>query len=170
MGRPGVRLSLFDYMNYSENMIKGRIAETIVSEMFREAGYFVYRFGYEGILQNFTQRDLLRMKKESYEAEKVSTMPDFIIMDKEGAVSFIEVKYCGTRETEQKIDIWLEKAVKYWPEARLLIVRPSEPYFTISTIASIVKSKNICRLEKYRSLPIAKNVIEMYAELVKRYF
>ena len=64
-----------------DNVLKGRIAETIVSEMLQEASYFVYRFGYEGILQSLTQRGFPKMKEGDIEAEKVRTMPDFIVMD-----------------------------------------------------------------------------------------
>lgn len=73
-------------MQFSERVLKGRVAETIVSEMLQDAGYFVYRFGYEGILQSLTQRGLPRMNEGDLEAEKVRTMPDFVVM-KDGDVS-----------------------------------------------------------------------------------
>jgi hypothetical protein len=38
-----------------ENILKGQTAESLVSEILREAGNQVYRFGYESTLQNLTQ-------------------------------------------------------------------------------------------------------------------
>ena len=38
-----------------ESILKGRMAESLVSEILREAGNQVYRFGYESTLQNLTQ-------------------------------------------------------------------------------------------------------------------
>ena len=43
-------------------MLKGRIAEAIIEEMLKEAGYQVYRFGYEAVIQNLTQVDA-KLKK-----------------------------------------------------------------------------------------------------------
>lgn len=39
----------------SENILKGRIAESLVEELLRECESRVYRFGYESILQNLAQ-------------------------------------------------------------------------------------------------------------------
>ena len=40
----------------SEGMIKGRIAEAIVEEMFLAMGYEVYRYGVESLVPNFLNR------------------------------------------------------------------------------------------------------------------
>ena len=39
-----------DY-SFASNVVKGRIAETLVEEMFKKSDYIVYRFGYEAILE-----------------------------------------------------------------------------------------------------------------------
>ncbi len=38
-------------MKYAESVLRGRLAETIVSEMLQEAGYFFHRFGYAGFFK-----------------------------------------------------------------------------------------------------------------------
>lgn len=155
---------------YSSNLIKGRIAETIVSEMLREAGYFVYRFGYEGLLQSFAQRGLPMMRKDDIEADKVRTMPDFIVMTQDGDVSFVEVKYYSAQNFGLDIKRKVEKIARYWPETRLIFVRPKEPYFLISRVKDLVYKKKLYLLEKERFLRIDKDIILRYKELVKRYF
>ena len=60
----------------SIEMLKGRIAEAIVEEMLQEAGFQVYRFGYEAVIQNLTQVGT-RLKK-TRAGRKILHMPDFI--------------------------------------------------------------------------------------------
>jgi Holliday junction resolvase-like predicted endonuclease len=151
-----------------ESVVKGRIAETIVCEMLKEAGYSVYRFGYEGILQNFTQKGLPKMKKGDIK-DKLGTMPDFIVMDKKGDVSFIEVKYSSSVEKLEYLKEWLRKATKYWPEAKLILVIPQEPFFIISTLKGWLKG-NVFPLERDKFIKVDKSLIEQYSSLVKKYY
>lgn len=88
--------------------------------MLKDAGYFVYRYGYEGLLQSLVQDGLPRMKKGDIEAEKIRSMPDFVVMDGAGDVSFVEVKYREKREDEELRER-LGRAAQYWPEAKVLI-------------------------------------------------
>jgi hypothetical protein len=155
-------------MQFSERVLKGRVAETIVSEMLQDAGYFVYRFGYEGILQSLTQRGLPKMNEGDLEAEKVRTMPDFIVM-KDGDVSFIEVKFRSGDGRDQSLLEWAKKAVKYWPEARLILVRPEEPYFSISTLKQFARTGKLFPLEQDRYIKVGKEIIQQYSDLVAKY-
>jgi len=88
-----------------ENMIKGRIAETIIEELFRELGFYVIRFGKEHTGNPLTQlEDFIKQCGGKIELEKndpeyiytstyLSKLPDFVIVSKEGAIDFIEVKF-----------------------------------------------------------------------------
>jgi len=71
------------------NMIKGRIAETLIQEMFLSLKYNVFRYGMEHTVPGIT--DLLKGIKSdvSYQIRK---MPDFVIQ-KGKDVFFIEVKF-----------------------------------------------------------------------------
>lgn len=168
-GRPALGLSLFVFMINSNNVIKGRIAEDIVSEMLREAGYFIYRFGYEGVLQSLIQEGLPKMRKDSVVAQKIRTMPDFIVMDRAGNVFFVEVKYRHSGENDRSFTDWLKRAVRYWPEAKLLLIHPYEPNFQISTIFDYVKSGKLYPLERDRFLRVDKELAVHYAKLIKKY-
>ena len=161
--------SVSDFMTITDRIIRGRTAENILSEMLREAGYSVYRFGYEGILQNFAQKGLPRMKAKTVPAEKIRSMPDFIVMNKEGDVFFIEVKYRHNGENDQYFKEWLRKAVKYWPEAKVLLLHPYEPCFQISTIIDYVKTKKFYPLEQDKFIKVSKSLVVQYGEMVKKY-
>ncbi len=73
----------------SDSSIKGRLAETIVEEMFIAMGYDVFRFGMENTLPGFANRHL---PKQGEIASHVRKMPDFITV-KGSQIAFIEVKY-----------------------------------------------------------------------------
>lgn len=158
-------------MSFSSNLTKGRIADTIVCGLLKEAGYSVYRFGYEAVLQNFVQPGLPTMKEGDVEAEKIRTMPDFIIMDKEGDVSFIEVKYRNSTGIRKILGDWLSgEAIKHWPEAKLLLVTPEEPFFWIFSSKNGCLKEDMWPLEEDRFIKVDKTLISKYANLVKEWF
>jgi hypothetical protein len=77
--------------NYRFNMIKGKIAETLIQELFLQMKYSVFRYGMENTVPGVM--DLLKGVKSEV-AEEIKRMPDFVIQDpKNGEVYFIEVKF-----------------------------------------------------------------------------
>ena len=75
-----------------ESILKGRMAEALVSEILRESGNQVYRFGYESVLQNLTQVEKV-FDRESEIGEKIRSIPDLLVINKKGEPFFIEVKF-----------------------------------------------------------------------------
>lgn len=77
--------------NYRFNMIKGRIAETLIQEMFLSLGYNVFRYGMENTIPGIM--DLLKGVKSEV-AEEIKRMPDFVVQNPtNGEVYFVEVKF-----------------------------------------------------------------------------
>lgn len=77
--------------NYRYNMIKGRIAETLVQELFLSLGYNVFPYGMENTIPGIMK--LLRGIKSEV-ATEIKRMPDFVIQNPNTAeVFFIEVKF-----------------------------------------------------------------------------
>ena len=143
-----------------ENMIKARIAETIVEEIFRRAGYQVYRFGYESVLQNLVQTKN-KIDKQDEVGQVVASMPDLLVV-KEGLPDFIEVKY-------RKSGKLSPTGLKSWAEGRVILVFPFPPYFGISRVEEFKKTGKLYDLDKDRYLPIDKKIIEKFIPLVKKY-
>ena len=80
------------HTNFAKQLVKGRIAETIFAQMYRETGRFtVLEFGYERIIPELVQ--------DGYDAdtgivETLRTAPDFAVIDKtKSHVQLVEVKY-----------------------------------------------------------------------------
>jgi len=143
-----------------ENMIKARIAETLVEEMFRREGYQVYRFGYESILQNLVQNGN-RIDKEYDVGLTVTSMPDFLVV-KDNKPNFIEVKFRKNGKLNRKKFI-------SWAEGRILLVFPFPPYFKISRVEEFMKTGKLYDLDKDRFIPVKKKIIDKFIPLVKKY-
>lgn len=76
--------------NFDYNMIKGRIAEALIEQLFIKLGYRVYRYGMENSIPGIME--LLRGAKSEV-ANMIKRMPDFVIQEKTGDAHFIEVKF-----------------------------------------------------------------------------
>ena len=77
--------------NFVENMIKGRIAETLIEELFLSLNYSVFRYGMENTVPGIMK--LLKGVRSDV-ATNIRRMPDFVIQNnKNGEVFFIEVKF-----------------------------------------------------------------------------
>lgn len=76
---------------YRYNMIKGRIAETLIQELFLQLKYNVFRYGMENTIPGIM--DLLKGIKSEV-ADEIKRMPDFVMQNpKNGEVYFVEVKF-----------------------------------------------------------------------------
>lgn len=77
--------------NYRFNMIKGRIAETLIQELFLQLEYNVFRYGMENTIPAIMT--LLKGVKTEV-ANDIKSMPDFVIQNpRNNEVYFVEVKF-----------------------------------------------------------------------------
>lgn len=88
-------LSNKDY-NYRYGMIKGRIAETLIQELFLSLGYNVFRYGMENTIPGIME--LLKGVRSDV-AQEIRRMPDFVIQNpRTKDVHFVEVKFRANGE------------------------------------------------------------------------
>ena len=145
----------------SLDMLKGRIAEAIVEEMLKEAGFQVYRFGYEAVIQNLTQVNA--KLKITTTGRKILSMPDFIVI-KDGFAEFIEVKFRSSRPDNKSDDF--KNLAETWPEAKRLFVCKDEPYFRIANIIDFVDKDYLFPLEKDKHMKVDEKLIKKYSKQV----
>jgi hypothetical protein len=79
-------------LQFTKNLVKGRIAETVFAQMLRDAGMFtVLEFGYEKIVPDLLQYN---HGHDNPVIETLRTAPDFAIINQETKeVRLVEVKY-----------------------------------------------------------------------------
>ena len=156
----------------NESMLKGRMAETLVEELLRQCGNIVYRFGYEAIVQNLTQLEE-KFYRFSEVGERLRAMPDFIVVNKKGTPSFVEVKFRWRPDLElhkETLEI-IRRVQKYW-NAKLIFVNCwQRPYFRISDPPYIDRNKKLVSrpLLEENEWRIDKNLYGESERLVHKY-
>lgn len=115
--------------DFSENFIKGRIAETVFELMFREVGKFtIIPLGYEHITPQLAQISHLcdQVKKV---IDNIRLLPDFILFSSDTKEVFmIEVKY-RKRKDDNEIKEAAQKLLNNWDPVFLFVATHEAFYF-----------------------------------------
>src|SRR6187401_1028315 len=97
-------------------MIKGRIAETLIQELFLSLDYNVFRYGMENTIPGIME---LLKGVRSEVANEIRRMPDFVVQSpKNNEVYFVEVKFRASEFFSRK-----DLAKDYpWQNAYIIVV------------------------------------------------
>lgn len=161
-----------------ENILKGKIAESLVEELLKKNGDRVYRFGSETVLQNLTQLGK-GFDRESEVGKKISSIPDFIVISQQKTPIFVEVKFRTDPEAlEEELLLEKEYLEKFW-EAKIILVTTKKPYFRVLSPPYFQKEKRegwpipIFRwqpIEGDLDLGIDTEILKNFEKLVKKYY
>jgi hypothetical protein len=133
-GEPPVGLSDKE-RNYRYGMIKGRIAETLVQELFLSLGFNVFRFGMENTIPGIME--LLKGVRSDV-ATEIRRMPDFVMQNpKNKEVYFVEVKFRASGEFSKK------DLPKNYPYTNAYIILVSKKHIKCLTVEEINAGKEI---------------------------
>jgi len=120
---------------YRYNMIKGRIAETLIQELFLSLGYNVFRYGMENTIPGIME--LLRGVRSDVALE-IRRMPDFVMQNpKTKEVHFIEVKFRANGEFS------LKNLPKNYPFINAYIIVVSKKHIKCITVPELIEGKEI---------------------------
>lgn len=126
--------------SYRYGMIKGRIAETLIQELFLSLGYNVFRYGMENTIPGIME--LLKGVRSDV-AQEIRRMPDFVIQDpKTKSVFFIEVKFRANGEFKFK------NLPKSYPYENAFIVLVSKKHIKCITVDELKEGKEISQASK----------------------
>lgn len=160
-----------------ENVLEGKMAETLVNELLRKkgAGNKVYRFGYEIILQNLTQLEQT-FQYNTATSEIIRSIPDFVVVNKKGEPFFVEVKFrrekrggCWFRKEEWKK---LKNVLEYWG-AVLILVTAEFPYFRIwekNTSFPNTEVDNFIQIDEDERFFISRADLKEFIRLIGKYY
>lgn len=156
--------------NHLENMLKGRMAESLFEELLKKSGNKVYRFGYEAILQNLTQIQR-SFDIDSETGYRIRAIPDFVVVNHKGETDFVEVKFRWSGKLHKEDHERLKRIRSYW-QAKLVVVNClNEPYFRVSRPPYFNKEDKFCSrsvLEE-SSWNIKEEDYKEYEVLVEKY-
>ena len=147
------------------------MAESLVSEILREAGNQVYRFGYESTLQNLTQVEKV-FDRHTEIGEKIRSIPDLLVINKKGEPFFIEVKFRWNQDWHENDFKMLKRLESFWQPIIIFVNCNTKPYFLVTKPPYYNRKTGRLSgwsLETADYLNISKGVIEKYDALVKKY-
>jgi hypothetical protein len=153
--------------NYRYNMIKGRIAETLIQELFLSLGYTVFRYGMENTIPGIME--LLRGVRSDV-ALQIRRMPDFVIQNPEnGEVYFIEVKFRASGEFK------FDDLPKDYPYDNAYIVLVSKKHIKCLTVDDLKEGKEITPtsqnyLGSRKEFDLDKEVIKEFCDFAVKFF
>lgn len=121
--------------NYRYGMIKGRIAETLIQELFLSLNYNVFRYGMENTIPGIME--LLKGVRSDV-AQEIRRMPDFVMQNPETKdVYFVEVKFRANGEFRAK------DLPKDYPYTNAYIILVSKKHIKCLTVQELLDGKEI---------------------------
>ncbi|MEA3414265.1 MAG: hypothetical protein U9Q99_01940 [Nanoarchaeota archaeon] len=123
---------------FTEGMIKGRIAETLIEELFLSLDYNVFRYGMENTVPGIMK--LLKGVRGDV-ATNIRRMPDFVIQ-KDKDVFFVEVKFRTSEEFS------LKDLPKNYPFENAYFIVVSKKHIKCISYLELKEGKEITRKSK----------------------
>ncbi len=153
--------------NYRYNMIKGRIAETLIQELFLSLGYNVFRFGMENTIPGIME--LLKGVRSDVALE-IRRMPDFVMQNPSTKdVHFVEVKFRASGEFR------FTDLPKNYPYTNAFIVVVSKKHIKCITVKELTEGKEISPLShnylgSRKEFDLQKDVIIDFCKFAIQFF
>lgn len=153
--------------NYRYNMIKGRIAETLIQELFLSLGYNVFRYGMENTIPGIIE--LLKGVKSEV-AYEIRRMPDFVIQNpRTSDVHFVEVKFRASGSFS------LKDLPKDYPYGNAYFILVSKKHIKCITYKELLEGKEISPtsrnyLGSRKEFDLDKEVIIDFCDFAVQFF
>ena len=153
--------------NYRYGMIKGRIAETLIQELFLSLGYNVFRYGMENTILGIMT--LLKGVRSDV-AQEIRRMPDFVTQNPSTKdVYFIEVKFRAKGEFKAK------DLPKDYPYTNAYIILVSKRHIKCITVQELLDGKEITPESKNylgnrKEFDLNKDVIIDFCDFAIQFF
>ena len=153
---------------YKEDVIKGRLAETLIEELFLSLGYNVFRYGMENTVPGIMK--LLKGVRSDV-ADNIRRMPDFVIQHPERKdVFFIEVKF----RKGEKFDIY-DNSITDYPYENAFFIVVSKKHIKCLSYQELKSGKEITPtshnyLGNRREFELDKEVIIDFCDFAVKFF
>jgi hypothetical protein len=153
-----------DDILFSKNLIKGKIAQIIFEQMFREQGeYTVIPFGYENILPEiFPQRHNFEGAQRAI--DNIRHAPDYtLISARKEKVFLVEVKYRKEMDLEE-IKAIAAMQIQRWNPSCIFVATQDGFYFDL---CSTILNKGI--IKRLPDRLISKEIQNKYIVLLREF-
>lgn len=150
-------------VQFTKQLVKGRIAETIFSQMLRSAGCFtVLEFGYEKVIPDLLQYN---HGHDNPVIETLRAAPDFAVINRETKeVHLIEVKYRRHLKFEDALNI-AQRMHESWNPSYLFVATLDGFYF--DKVGTVISNEG--RMSRLRHPQIPAQVQAEYLEVLREF-
>ena len=127
---------------FDHDRVVGAAAKEILWSLLESCGYTVYPFGYESTFAA-VKRHLRDKRLEKNDlANRIRSMPDFIVADDEELPQLVEVKFRKTWDAQSRPMIgfgnWeIGRYKQFWPESVLVLLSPFGDRFFAQYVKSL---------------------------------
>ena len=151
-------------LEFSKQLIKGKIAEMIFEQMFRDSGYFtVLGFGYEKVIPELMHRQ--RDVESENTMELIRRAPDYAVINNDSHdVYLIEVKFRAHPQSHEILET-AQRLHDSWKPAYLFLATPHGFYFGKGI--EIIKENGHIKPLDHPQLP--KELQEKYLGLLNQF-
>lgn len=152
---------------FSLNSIKGRVAETIIQELFLAHGFNVFHYGMERSVPGIAQ---LTRRTNGAVKERIRSMPDLVVQDpRNHRLHFVEVKY-RANGTFTRDEV---RGGYPWPHASFVVV--SKEHIKCLTWKQLATGKTITPecgnfLIKRVELGLDRDLVTQFNQVARRFF
>lgn len=149
-----------DHLTFARNLVKGKIAETIFAQMFRETKLFtVIEFGYEKIVPELVQHGY---DPNEGVIETIRSAPDFaVINQRDRKVHLVEVKYLHYLNSEHVLS-YAQRMAKYWNPSYLFVA--TQDGFYLGEISEIIRKNGF--INKLDNDDIPSEIQQKYLKIL----
>lgn len=153
--------------HYHYGMIKGKIAETLIQELFLSLDYNVFQYGIEHTVPGIMQ---LLKNVSSDVANQIRRMPDFVIQDKKTKNTFfVEVKFRANECFSEK------DLPKHYPYENAYIIIVSKKHIKCLSVEELRKGKEItpqCHnyLDTRKEFDLDRTIIIDFCKFAVKFF
>lgn len=154
---------------WRETRLKGKMAESLVYNLLEESGNEVYAIGYEELLPGLSGRGRHNFIRNTIIGKKISSIPDFFVIDKSKQPHLVEVKFRYDSKWHENDYEKLELFKKNWEEAIIVVVSCSQkPYFRFCQYPFSEKII-IEPIQNFKSFGITDEIIKKFDALIAKY-
>jgi len=153
--------------SFRYGMIKGRIAETLIQELFLSLGFNVFRYGMENTIPGIME--LLKGVRSDV-AQQIKRMPDFVVQNpKTKDVYFVEVKFRADGEYTKK------DLPKDYPYTNAFIILVSKKHIKCLTVGELIDEQEMTPtshnyLGNRKEFDLDKEIIKDFCEFAVKFF
>lgn len=152
-----------DPLNFSYQLIKGKISETLIQELFLKCNYSVFRYGIENTIPGIFE---LTQTDRSNIPDEVRCMPDFIIQNKNTKeVFYIEVKYRFNGE------LHISELAECYPYKKTFFIIVSKNNIKCISYSELDSNKvKPIYLGNRKEFNLDKNIVDKFCDFVAKFY